>query len=229
LKLAADYPFAHFNAAKILAGLARIELDHNRSPESYVERSKAMLEKGIKIQSNIAGPNDELASVLLIQAEYEMTQGKSPEQTIRKTEPLIERSLKLGATRSAAYVVRGDANVLLARWIMKNKNDASSVLENARKSYDQAAKNNPRDRKALIGVARTYLLLARSASSVDQRNNFVKQGIAAADQALSITPDAAIAFAIKGKLLELAGDASASAAAFQQSKKINASLDPAKI
>lgn len=228
LKLAADYPFAHFNAAKILAGLARIELDHNQSPENYVERSVAMLEKGIKIQSNIAGPNDELASVLLIQAEYEMMQGKSPEQTIRKTEPLIERSLKLGATRSAAYVARGDANVLLARWMMKNKNDARLALETARKAYEQAAKNNPRDRKAFIGRARTYLLLAR-ASSGDQRNNFVKQGIAAAEQALAITPDTAIAFAIKGKLLELAGDASATAAAFQQSKKINPFLDPLKI
>jgi eukaryotic-like serine/threonine-protein kinase len=225
LKLAADYPFAHFNAAKILAGLARIEFNHNRSPENYLERSKTMLEKGIKIQSNIAGPNDELASVLLIEAEYEITQGKSPEHTIRETEPLIERSLKLGPTRSAAYIVRGDANVLLARWLMKNKRDAGSVLQKAHQAYEQAAKNNPRDRKAFIGLARTYLLFARSASSIDQRNNFAKQGIAAADQALSITPDTAIAFAIKGKLLELKQDSAAAAQAIQQASKINKSLN----
>ena len=229
LKLAADYPFAHFNAAKILAGLARIELDQNRSPENYVKRSVAMLEKGIKIQSNIAGPNDELASALLIQAEYELIQGKSPEQTIHKAEPWIETSLKLGPTRSAGFVARGDADVLLARWLIKNKKDASLALENARKSYDQATKNNPRDRKAFTGLARTYLLLARTAGSVDQRNTFVKQGIAATDQALAITPDTAMAFAIKGKLLELAGDDPAAAAAIQQSKKINVLLDPAKI
>jgi eukaryotic-like serine/threonine-protein kinase len=225
LKLAADYPFAHFNAAKILGGLARIELDHDRSPENLIERSIAMLEKGIGIQSNIAGPNDELASVLLIQAECELKQGKSPEQTIRKTEPLIERSLKLGATRSAAYVARGDANVLLARWLIKNRKDASSVLENARKSYDQASKNNPRDRKAFTGLARTYLLFARTANSVDQRSKFVKEGIAAADQALKITPDTAMAFAIKGKLLELKPDQTAAFDAIQQASKINKLLN----
>jgi tetratricopeptide (TPR) repeat protein len=112
---------------------------------------------------------------------------------------------------------------------MKNKRDGSAVLEKARDAYEQAAKNNPRDRKAFIGLARTYLLFARSTNSSDQRNSFVKQGIAAADQALAITPDTAIAFALKGKLLELAGDTSASTAAFQQSKKINTLLDPANI
>ncbi|MCI0447600.1 hypothetical protein L0152_30850, partial [bacterium] len=59
----------------------------------------------------------------------------------------------------------------------------------------------------------------------DQRNNFVKQGIAAADQALAITPDTAMAFAIKGKLLELKPDSAAAAHAIQEALKINRSLN----
>lgn len=189
-----------------------------------------------------ANPNDSLLHLhmganLVIQARYLVDLEQNPMELLKRADRWLTRARRLNRRFYQTYVQQGLSSLIKARWFFKRNLDPLYHFQQALVSLTKAEQLNPGD----IGL---YLMRARVQWRVVEwkrtrrfafRPN-IDSGLKAVEKALNINRSNGEAYALKGVLLKLLADTTASdterrtareqsVKALEQGLNINRNLD----
>lgn len=193
--------------------------------------------RGLEANQNDAMLYLYMGANLLIQARYLVDRDRDPMELLGRADRWLTRARRINQRYYETYVQQALSSIIKARWNVKGKRDPLYHFQQALASLTRAEQLNPSDINLHLMRARVQWRVAQW--KITRRFVFrpnIDAGLNAVEKALSINNTSAEAFALKGVLLKLLADTTASdverrtarevsISSLKQALKINRNLD----
>jgi eukaryotic-like serine/threonine-protein kinase len=192
------FQLAYGNLGTAWASAASYECDVGIDPRPSVARAIPPLSRAAELNPRDADPPARLGMVHKIAADYLIEHGLDPSAELAAARRSLEAAIALQATSEYLWLL-AQAEVLGARWKLRNHRSAAAELARARATIARAHQIDPNDADTFAVEAELEQRLAEAGSSEAR----VAAGLAAAESALRISSTHAGAAAARATLLLL--------------------------
>jgi serine/threonine-protein kinase len=191
----------YFRRLQLLVYVAHYEFLSGRDPTQTLTRIDDDLRVALTDMSNSAEVYATQGEATHLRALHEMRVGTDPSGTLEKGRAALRHAIEIDKVEPYFRVHLARLEMTAARYAVTKGQDPASFLTNARVVLDPVPKINAPGAQALVVIAELHAFRAEYARRLRLNiDDEIKNGLAAADSALTGIPDLPLALAAKGTL-----------------------------